>query len=162
MHTFMRTIFDPGVSFFASMFALFVIGGLFADQVSQLCNAATGGVKKHVGDSREAAVANAVPRLGACQWNPASHVSARGAGGETGSMCRRVAVRQWNIMESRVARQRTWSREARRPQRSPGSGACQICQWNLASRVIARVCGRRGGCRVLVCGSASNGIPGRT
>ena len=25
-----------------------------------------------------------------------SHVSARGAGGETGSMCRRVAVRQWN------------------------------------------------------------------
>ena len=70
-------------------------------------------------------------------------------------MCRRVAVRQWNIMESRVARQRTWSREARRPQRSPGSGACQICQWNLASHVIARGCGRRDRCRVLVCGSAS-------
>ena len=78
------------------MFALFVIGGFFVDQLSQLCNAATGGVKQHVGDSREAAVANAVPRLGACQWNPISHVSARGAGGETGSMCRRVAVRQWN------------------------------------------------------------------
>ena len=58
-------------------------------------------------------------------------------------------------MESWVTRQRTWSREARRPQRSPGSGACQICQWNLASHVIARGCGRRDRCRVLVCGSAS-------
>ena len=52
---------------------------------------------------------------GSCarQWNPASHVIARGCGRR--DRCR-VLVCGSASMESRVARNRTWSRDVRRPQ----------------------------------------------